>query len=55
MFESFKGAEKFEGDCDDLVDGVLESGFVAPQRLVEAGDLADEVEWSGADCVGKVL
>jgi len=49
----FEGLEELEGYRGDLVDGVLEGGFIGFGRLVEAGDFADELERGGADFVGS--
>ena len=45
--------EKLGGSGGDFLDGGEEGGFVGLGRLVEAGDLADELERGGADFVGS--
>ena len=50
----FERTEELQGNGGDLIDGVLESGFVGFGGLVKAGDFAHELERGSADFVGRV-
>jgi len=49
----FERTEELQGNGGDLIDGVLESGFVGFGGLVKAGDFAHELERGSADFVGS--
>jgi len=51
-----QGVEQPVGRLRDLLDGAVEGLLVEPRRLVEAAQLADELQRSGADLlVGGAL